>query len=360
MAPASDRTGTVNVQAVVVITCTTLAWYNALELLVLIFTSFKFYKGLYFWSLLVAGFAILPYGLGFLMFYFHLTHNWIAFIIVTYGWVTMVTGQSVVLYSRLHFVTQNERLLKAVKWMIIANAVAFHIPTTVMLFGSNLKPGHHPWHRAYKIYEKLQMTGFCTQESVISGIYLWETVRLLKILSKRSARRIIQQLFIINIIIMGLDVVLLSIEYCNLSVLEQTTKGVVYSIKLKFEFAILGKLVEAVESDRQGMGSTMADATAVQDPSVIERYRFRSTAVGLEKNTFQPESSQIAVEHRETVTSCDFRSGPQDEVHKDTCNWSATRQSPEAKTAQSNLENSTQDVSSVEIEYAAYLRQASR
>jgi hypothetical protein len=358
MAPAADHTGALDAQAIVVITCSALALYNAIELLVLIFTTFKQWSGLYFGSLLVAGFGIIPYNLGFLISYFHLTYDSVGYTLSTYGWITMITGQSVVLYSRLHFVTRNERIMKAVKWMIIVDAVVFHIPTTVMLFGSNL--GHHtaPYLKVYKVYEKIQMTGFCIQEFIISGIYLWETMGLLKVLSKPSNRRTIQQLFIINIIIIALDIVLLSLEYRDLRVLEQTTKGVIYSIKLKFEFAILGKLVEVVESSGQAMARAMADTTDIRDPSMAETHRLHSTATILEKKISQSNSSQFAVEHRERAGSSALGSRPIDGIHKDFGGASEMQKIRETEREDLGSEL-VQEVSSVDIEYARYLRQMS-
>jgi hypothetical protein len=55
-----------------------------------------------------------------------------------------------------------------------------------------------------------------------------------------------RQLICINVLIIALDIGLLGIEYASLFLLETILKGFVYSIKLKFEFAILGRLVDAV------------------------------------------------------------------------------------------------------------------
>lgn len=58
-------------------------------------------------------------------------------------------------------------------------------------------------------------------------------------------------LVFINIAIITMDVALLSIEYASLLILETTLKGVFYSIKLKLEFAILGRLVKFVSSGQR-------------------------------------------------------------------------------------------------------------
>lgn len=55
-------------------------------------------------------------------------------------------------------------------------------------------------------------------------------------------------LVFINIAIILMDVALLSIEYASLLILETTLKGVFYSVKLKLEYAILGRLVKFVSS----------------------------------------------------------------------------------------------------------------
>jgi hypothetical protein len=129
--PDNRFTGIYDSNTLVVIICSALALYNALELTLLIFTTFHHYRGLYFWSLVLASGGIIPYVLGFLIEYFRLTYLALGIAIDTIGWTLMVTGQSVVLYSRLWLVfgASHHRLLQAVKWMIIVDALVFHCTT---------------------------------------------------------------------------------------------------------------------------------------------------------------------------------------------------------------------------------------
>lgn len=83
----------------------------------------------------------------------------LAIIINNLGWTMMVTGQSVVLYSRLHLVLNDLRLLRAILWMIIIDAFLFHIPTTVTHFGAYYS--QQSFYDASQVIEKIQMTGFC-------------------------------------------------------------------------------------------------------------------------------------------------------------------------------------------------------
>src|SRR4051794_31561566 len=118
--------------SVIVTICSALSLYNAIELILLIFTTFNAYHGLYFWSLLVASCGVIPYTIGLLFEYFQLTSLAVGLTIDNIGWWTMITGQSVVLYSRLGIVLGrgHRKILKAVKWMIIIDAILFHVTTT--------------------------------------------------------------------------------------------------------------------------------------------------------------------------------------------------------------------------------------
>lgn len=87
--------------------------------------------------------------------------------------------------------------------------------------------------------------GFCIQEFIISGLYIWKTLDILKAGEKRQARRTLWQLFVINIFIVGLDIALLVLEYLGLATIQISFKALAYSVKLKMEFAILSKLVES-------------------------------------------------------------------------------------------------------------------
>lgn len=107
-------TGVLTTTVIVVITTNSISLYNAIELLLLIFVTFKKWGGFYFWSLLIASFGNIPYSLGYLISYFHLTVFPVGLAFSNVGWWLMVTGQSFVLYSRLHLVLSERRVLRAV------------------------------------------------------------------------------------------------------------------------------------------------------------------------------------------------------------------------------------------------------
>ena len=227
---------------------TAVAWYNVAELNVQVFLTFKRHRGLYFWSLLISSYGCVLHALGFLLKFFTLTKNdYVSVTIITIGWYAMVTGQAVVLYSRLHLVVREQRILRGILTMIIVDAICFHIPTTILTFGCNSQDPER-YIPAFNIVEKLQMTAFCIQEFIISGVYVWSTIRLLKPVYHGRTRKVMTQLIWINLIIIAMDVVLLAMEYSNIYEIEATLKAMVYSIKLKLEFAVLNQLMTLANS----------------------------------------------------------------------------------------------------------------
>ncbi|KAJ5778325.1 hypothetical protein N7520_001571 [Penicillium odoratum] len=251
------------------------AWYNVIELIVLIFLTFKRYQGPYFWSMLISSFGILPYSIGYLMKFFALTSaTWLPVTLLTVGWWTMVTGQSFVLYSRLHLVLENLRLLRLVKGMIIMNIFLLHIPTTVLTFAANFSNSQASI-AGYDIMEKIQLTGFCVQEVIISSLYMWETNRMLKMNPDRGSRRTILQLLAVNVSCVLMDIALMAIEFMNFYIYQTTLKATLYSIKLKLEIAVLGKLVNIAHQHLwQSPGLERGRYPSFVDPSQIPDFNY--------------------------------------------------------------------------------------
>ncbi|KAF2645780.1 hypothetical protein P280DRAFT_129122 [Massarina eburnea CBS 473.64] len=283
-----------------------LALYNAIELLVLNLVTFNKYSGLYFWSLVVAGFGVIPYSLGFLIKFFQLldpnaSSGYVAVVLVSLGWYMMITGQSVVLWSRLHLLSNSRRILRYTLYMIIANVFFLHVPTTILTFGANSNDLSDRtlmrFVNGYSIMEKIQMAGFFVQETVLSLIYIRETLRLLKLsqsvqdditsvieegdLRQGHMRKTMYQLLTVNAIIITMDVVLLAVEFANLYLIETVLKGVVYSIKLKLEFAVLGKLVQIVVTKHSNSSGVHSSLSRRVTPPIGEHRD--GEGIGLEK-----------------------------------------------------------------------------
>jgi hypothetical protein len=142
--------------------------------------------------------------------------------------------------------------------MIIFNAVICHVPTIVLAAGANIS-NLKVFVLGYSIYERVQVTIFFIQEVTISGLYISETVKLLRPggnIQLKRARRVMSNLIFVNIIIIMLDITILALEYLGLYNIQTSYKAFAYSIKLKLEFSILNRLVEFTQSRRVGTLST--------------------------------------------------------------------------------------------------------
>ncbi|KAH7348814.1 hypothetical protein BKA65DRAFT_477197 [Rhexocercosporidium sp. MPI-PUGE-AT-0058] len=265
---SSGVTGGVDGSLPILITmCAFLAisFYNMIELIVIIFTTFKSRSGLYFWSFVAATVGFAPYGIGFMLKFFSLISiSWIPVLMVGSGLIGMVTGQSLVLYSRLHLIVRNASRIRWVLYMIVFDAVVFHIPTMIMAFGadSSLSSRFVP---VFVVYDKIQLTVFFVQECIISGIYIYETVRLLAPTGEPvsvSIRNLLKHLVLVNIFVLVLDVTVLAFGYSGYYQIQTTFKAAVYSVKLKVEFSVLNRLVNVVKNKSLALADFGSGSTA--------------------------------------------------------------------------------------------------
>lgn len=251
-----------------------LSMFAVIELNVIILATFKKRQGLYFWSLIVATNGIAPYAAGyFIMRGLSQTDDaldgtWLgAYIyvpLVTIGWVSMVTGQAVVLYSRLHLVVRSPLCLRLVLAMIIINAAVLHIPGIVVFAGFTFRADLFLY--IYLIFEKVQVAGFFFQELIISILYIRGTFHFFSgsdCLHGNAIRSMRSHLLLVSAIIILLDFSLVSLELAGIVNFECALRAFVYSIKLKVEFSILNNLVEVTRGWRYEMNDR--DSLPVDD-----------------------------------------------------------------------------------------------
>ncbi|KAJ5267430.1 hypothetical protein N7478_010238 [Penicillium angulare] len=237
-----------NIAVIEIVSMFSIGAYNSLETVVLIFDAFKHYRGLYFWSMQVAAWGILVHAIPAMARFMSQSSNLAVSIPFMIGWYAMVTGQAIMLYSRLRIVVRDATLLRWVLWMIIITACAFHIPMTVLFFGVN--SGDARFVRPAMIYDRIQVTGFCIQDLIICGLYMREAMRSLKLITQMrgpDGRKVMIHLIWVNVLVVVMNILLLITEY-KVHYIQVSFKTVVYSIKLKLEFSVLNRLCTLVQS----------------------------------------------------------------------------------------------------------------
>ncbi|KAI4187985.1 MAG: hypothetical protein L6R41_002450 [Letrouitia leprolyta] len=255
----------------------TLALYMSALIDVKVFTTFKRRNTIYFWSLLVTSWGIMSHSLGIILKWFVGSCPWyVNTAFASFGWWGMVTGQSLVLYSRLHLVIRSPKILRSVLTMIIFNFCIFQVPTTILTFGSNqADPGM--WLKVYNVYERIQLIIFTLQELIISVLYIRAAFKML-LPDDPSETRITKKFLIyLNVLCIVLDIAFVCEVYSGEWVYKTGTQSLAYAIKLTIEFIVLNKLMEVYRlrpgvctSCKRGFG------TSRRDRSGNANYGFRS------------------------------------------------------------------------------------
>lgn len=206
-----------------------LAFYNVLELSVFIYTTFKRRKGLYFWSMVIATWGIALNGSGYIVKFVKAEASpavrAFSTVLVLVGWCTMITGHSVVLFSRLHLLVSDPFKIRLVLTMIVVDALICH-PPTFALFALVQSDNPKPYAAAYSVYEKFQLLIFFIQEVIISIIYIMESAKFLRARAtitrtpnvERKAmhvdsRTVMRWLIAVNVLVVLLDFSILGFEF---------------------------------------------------------------------------------------------------------------------------------------------------
>jgi hypothetical protein len=232
--------------ALVVIVFLALAVSHALEVFINIFRRFRSYRGVYFYSLIAASVGIVIHAMGYFIRNYDISHSApLEITLACGGGMLMITGQSIVLWSRLHLISPGKRD----RWlliMVIADCIIVQGGATTLFAGSN-SPNPAPWLKVYEKWEIFQVTWFVFQECLISALYIYRTFVLMRssvAFRGPDAKRVFKHLIVVNMVVIALDVTILAFQYAGLYEVQTSWKTLAYAIKLKLEFDILNQLVD--------------------------------------------------------------------------------------------------------------------
>ena len=263
------------IQSCILAACSAVAWSFTIELDITIILTYHRRSGIYFWSFLICSWGCALHALGFILKFLVGTSWLVDLTFIEIGWIAMVSGQAFVLWSRLNLVVRSQKLLRTVLVAIIIDGICLHSPTLVFLYGAN-SPSSGRWVDKFNLMERIQLMGFSIQESVISGIYIVATVKLLGAVYYTCTHQAMVQLLAINFLCIAMDMILIGLEFSNKYVAEASVKPLIYAIKLKLEFAVYSQLVgftkatfENIERERM--------PSATQDDEQIQHHRQYNT-----------------------------------------------------------------------------------
>jgi hypothetical protein len=244
--------------------CFSISWYIGAEINVSLFMLFQQKRGLYFWSCALCSWGIILQPLFILLADFHVWTDILGAVTVIYlTWLIMVVPQSWVLYSRLHLIVRNQKMLQYIRYILIFNSVVFSVPTVVigiLAQATNINPSLRDHNL---VWDRVQLLVFFLQETILSCLYIYETRNHLRITmslgsslcssptqAEKAKNRVLWNLVNANLLVILLDIVLLGIQFGgdHLFYLQGAFKPCVYGIKLKVEFLVLNQLIESIRA----------------------------------------------------------------------------------------------------------------
>jgi len=112
------------------------AIWSTLTFAIRLLTTLKKGSGIYFYSVLITAWSLTIRQIGnFIQFYAPRCPWQIGFTMQQLGWVGMISGFSMVLYSRLTIILESHKARRSVLGMIISNAFVWHTVMITVLSG---------------------------------------------------------------------------------------------------------------------------------------------------------------------------------------------------------------------------------
>ncbi|ETS85560.1 hypothetical protein PFICI_03585 [Pestalotiopsis fici W106-1] len=252
-----------------------ISWYIGIEVNLSLLLLFKRRRGLYFWSCALTSWGVILQPIFIILADYGIWRDPIPSITMIYlTWLIMVVPQGWVLYSRLHLLLREAKVLRAIRLVLIFNSVAFSIPTIVIGILAQSTTVNESLVSFNIVWDRVQLVVFFVQETALSILYIYQTRKYLHDaapLLERSwsvpsrgtqetqnneQKSLLRQLIWTNILIIALDISLLGIQCADLFYVQGAFKPCVYGIKLKAEFVILNRLINNVQRRANG-GSYM-------------------------------------------------------------------------------------------------------
>ncbi|KAI2470658.1 hypothetical protein F4781DRAFT_390155 [Annulohypoxylon bovei var. microspora] len=243
---------------------TALPIWTTVELTFWVFYTFEKWRGVYFYSVLGTTWGVTIHAVGFVLKFCVPEVNWIISTILSeIGWVAEVCGFSIVLWSRLHLVIPGHtKLLRYVLAMILINEVVIGVPTIVFQFLVSGPATHSKYVTHMEIMERVQIMVFSLQETIISGIYVWGTMQLLKLSLNTKAKTTLAFLIIVQVLVVLADVLVVVLDYLGYYTLKAVLHSFVYAFKLQVEFVVLNEFKHIAKGGITGANGSLGIGSA--------------------------------------------------------------------------------------------------
>jgi hypothetical protein len=212
-------------------------------------------------SILVVSLGIIVETVSFILHIFILSIQNAAYITIdTIGLIAVLTGFSMVLYSRLHLITQNHRFLRGILIMISIVSILGLTPAVaemIVLCIGNLDLGL----RLQDIASYVQII-FAVQECVLSSIYIyffWGYTNDVPERAKTKIQKEVKVTFCLLVMAYGWivmsNVLIYVLDFKKIFLARDLCFNPVYAIKIEIEFFVLNRLVLISQLKRDALSN---------------------------------------------------------------------------------------------------------
>lgn len=229
------------------------AVWSSVPLTLRLFVTLKRHGGVYFWSILATSWGLCIREIGYILsFLVPGSPLWLTSIFSQGGWIAMVLGFSVMLYSRLNLILESRAIRQRILIMIVVVGCIFYpfmatlsIAQTALRHNGQLHE-YAAWSRVMTPMERIQLVFILGQENIISFFYTQAAYQYLhnRFEDRGKTRKAMLLLLAVQILILLIDIAILVIDFAGMLEVKLFIHSFVYSVKLELEFVVLNQLVD--------------------------------------------------------------------------------------------------------------------
>jgi hypothetical protein len=251
------------------------AVWSSVPLTVRLFVTLKRHRGIYFWAILVTSWGLSIREIGYILQFLVPSSPWLLYnILAQAGWVAMVSGFAIVLYSRLNLILESRVIRRRILTMIVLNACILHPAMITLSIGMaalarTKNPTIRHWKSVFNIMERIQIVAFLSQEAIISFFYMRAAYQYLRsrFVQRGKTRKIMSFLLGVQLVVVIVDLAIIVIDFVGFLELKLFLHSFIYSVKLELEFLVLTQLVELSQLGVPGLPSFSLDKSERRNDS---------------------------------------------------------------------------------------------
>lgn len=231
----------------------TLTYFLALESLLVASRTFERHSSVYFGSIVCTAIGIILYTTGTMCGFFGLIQDPGQILGITLSAQVMIlSGFSIVIWSRLHLIIQNPEFLRGLLMLIILTSVILHgvaIPIYLVLgfYKKKVSPTKYAGFADSAV--------FTAQEAFCTSLYIFKTIRFIRSPYSKNTQRTICLLVLVQLTVMATDAISWFLQVSNRILIATIMHGFFYSLKLRLEIVVLNELQDLIKAGRlTGLG----------------------------------------------------------------------------------------------------------